>query len=121
MGRCWYCAELAVETALLDSPHAELAPLGDGQGFDQRELRCSDGLEFEDVGFEQREETLLGFRFQNDSADGEAMPGAVARGGLFSPCRDRTFGKGSVGSRGLNLFDGSHLRFLYISWTGARE
>ena len=102
--------DAAVHGGLLRSPDARLAPASHGHGLHQRDLGCGARLAFVHEGREKFLKTVRGFFFKNDGLSEQSVAGAVAGRIALALRSDGASGKGSVGSRCLNLFIGSHKR-----------
>jgi len=102
-----------IEGDFLHSPDTVLTPAGGGDGFHQHGFGGRTRLVFVEEFVEQREELLFLLIFQDDSLGEQPMAGAVAGGVEFALRGDGTFGTGSVGSGGGDLFGSTHSRVEY--------
>jgi hypothetical protein len=91
---------VAINAGFLNTPDAELAPLGDGEGLNQGDFGGGDGLEFLDVAVQEAEEALFGFLFEDDGAGEEAVADTVAGGDGFALGGNGAFGFGAVDAGG---------------------
>jgi hypothetical protein len=89
------------EAGLLEAEYAEMAPTGDGHGFDQGGFGEGAWLEFGDEAGVELLEAVLGLAFEDDGLGQEAVADAVLGGDGFAFFRDRPAGFGAVDAGGI--------------------
>lgn len=99
---------LHLKTGGLDSPHAQLTPVGDGHGMDQLGFGGIAGMELEVESSEELVEGPDGFALEDNGAGEKVVAGRVPRGDALAFGRDWSGGFCGVGAISLDLTFSCH-------------
>ena len=109
-------ASLAISRAHLDflkAQDAQIAPAGDGHGFDEGRFSSGTGLELRDEAVEEFLEAILGLAFEDDGLREHAMTGAIAGRDVLTFGRNRAAETGAIDAGGFALTFSAHTEALW--------
>ena len=107
--------DLVIEAGLFEGPDAELAPAGDGHGFDEGVFDGGGGLELVvEVAEELREQGLV-LALEDDRGGEQAVTAGVHGSPAFAFGRDRPAGFRAIAAGSLDLFR-EFSSYFHFNW-----